>query len=412
MKRCEFFTTHHIINEENMKKALEGIKVLDLSRALAGPYCTMMLADMGADVIKVEMPGRGDDSRSWGPPFVEGESAYFMSINRNKKSITLNMKSENSTEIIYKLIKQSDVLVENFRPGAMERLGLEYEQVKEMNPKIIYCSISGFGQNGPYRMLPGFDQVLQGMGGLMSITGDPGGSPIKVGVAIADISGGMFAAYGIVVALYNREKTCKGQMIDVSLLDSQVAWLTYRSGAYFASGEIPQPVGSGHPVIVPYQAFKAKDVYINIAVGNDQLWQKFCKTVGLEKVMDDPRFATNAKRVENREEIVKIVGDLVATKNGEEWLKILTDAGIPCGPIYTVDKIFADPQILHRQMLKELDHPKAGRIKVTGIPVKLSDTPGEVKTAPPVLGQHTQEILTELGYSGQDIKKLRQEKVV
>ncbi|MBW2221467.1 MAG: CoA transferase, partial [Deltaproteobacteria bacterium] len=395
-----------------MAKALEGIKVLDLSRALAGPYCTMMLADMGAEVIKIEMPGRGDDSRSWGPPFVEGESAYFMSINRNKKSITLNMKSDKSTEIVHKLIKQSDVLVENFRPGAMERLGLGYEQVKAMNPRIIYCSISGFGQDGPYRMLPGFDQVLQGMGGLMSITGELGGPPIKVGVAIADISGGMFASNGILVALYNREKTGKGQMVDVSLLDSQVAWLTYRAGAYFASGEVPQPMGSGHPVIVPYQAFKAKDVFINIAVGNDQLWERFCKAVSLENVMNDPKFATNAKRVENREEIVKIISDLIVTKDGEEWLKILTDAGIPCGPIYTVDKIFADPQVLHREMVKELDHPKAGKVKVTGIPIKLSDTPGEVETAPPVLGQHTQEVLTELGYNDKDLEKLKQEKVI
>ncbi len=395
-----------------MAKALEGIKVLDLSRALAGPYCTMMLADMGAEVIKLEMPGRGDDSRSWGPPFVEGESAYFMSINRNKKSITLNMKSDKSTGIIHKLIKQSDVLVENFRPGAMERLGLGYEQVKAMNPRIIYCSISGFGQDGPYRMLPGFDQVLQGMGGLMSITGELGGPPIKVGVAIADISGGMFASNGILVALYNREKTGKGQMVDVSLLDSQIAWLTYRAGAYFASGEVPQPMGSGHPVIVPYQAFKSKDVFVNIAVGNDQLWERFCKAVGLENVMNDPKFATNAKRVENREEIVKIISDLIVTKDGEEWLKILTDAGVPCGPIYTVDKIFADPQVLHREMVKELDHPKAGKIKVTGIPIKLSDTPGEVETAPPVLGQHTQEVLTELGYSDKDLEKLKQEKVI
>jgi formyl-CoA transferase/CoA:oxalate CoA-transferase len=398
--------------EVNMAKALEGIKVLDLSRALAGPYCTMMLADMGAEVIKIEMPGRGDDSRSWGPPFVEGESAYFQSINRNKKSITLNMKSDKSTEIVHKLIKQSDVLVENFRPGAMERLGLGYEQVKAMNPRIIYCSISGFGQDGPYRMLPGFDQVLQGMGGLMSITGELGGPPIKVGVAIADISGGMFASNGILVALYNREKTGKGQMVDVSLLDSQVAWLTYRAGAYFASGEVPQPMGSGHPVIVPYQAFKAKDVFINIAVGNDQLWERFCKAVSLENVMNDPKFATNAKRVENREEIVKIISDLIVTKDGEEWLKILTDAGIPCGPIYTVDKIFADPQVLHREMVKELDHPKAGKVKVTGIPIKLSDTPGEVETAPPVLGQHTQEVLTELGYNDKDLEKLKQEKVI
>jgi crotonobetainyl-CoA:carnitine CoA-transferase CaiB-like acyl-CoA transferase len=294
----------------------------------------------------------------------------------------------------------------------MDRLGFGYDAVKEMNPGIIYSSISGFGQDGPYRMLPGFDQVLQGMGGLMSITGEPGGPPIKVGVAIADIAGGMFAAFGIVTALFNRQKTGKGQMVDVSLLDSQVAWLTYRAGAYFASGEVPQPVGSGHPVIVPYQAFKAKDVYINIAVGNDQLWQKFCKAVGLESVMDDPKFATNAKRVENREAIVKIVGDLIVTKAGEEWLSILEEAGVPCGPIYSVDKIFSDPQVLHRQMMKELDHAKAGKIKVTGIPVKLSDTPGDVKTPPPFLGEHTQEVLKDLGYSDGDLEKLRQEKVV
>jgi len=395
-----------------MAKALDGIKVLDLSRALAGPYCTMMLADMGAEVIKVEMPGTGDDSRSWGPPFVEGESAYFMSINRNKKSIALDMKGDKAIEIITKLIRQSDVLVENFRPGAMERLGLSYEQAKVMNPRLVYCSISGFGQDGPYRLLPGFDQVLQGMGGLMSITGEPDGPPVKVGVAIADISGGMFAAYGIVVALFNREKTGRGQTVDISLLDSQVAWLTYRAGAYFTSGEIPKPVGSGHPVIVPYQAFKAKDVYINIAVGNDQLWGKFCKAVGLEGIMNNPRFATNAKRVENRDEVVKAVSDLIATRKGEEWLKILTDAGVPCGPIYTVDKIFADPQVIHRQMVAELDHPRAGTIKVTGIPVKLSDTPGEVKTAPPLLGQHTQEVLGELGYSPKDIEELRQAKII
>ncbi len=395
-----------------MKKALDGIKVIDLSRALAGPYCTMMLADMGAEVIKVEMPGTGDDSRGWGPPFVEGESAYFMSINRNKKSITLDMKGDKAIEIIMKLIKQSDVLVENFRPGAMERLGLAYQQVKAVNPRLVYCSISGFGQNGPYRMLPGFDQVLQGMGGLMSITGEAGGPPVKVGVPIADITAGMFAAYGIAIALFAREQTGSGQMVDISLLDGQVALLTYRAGSYFASGEIPERIGSGHPVIVPYQAFKARDVFINIAVGNDQLWGKFCKAVGLESIMNDPRFATNAQRVQNRDAVVKAVGDLIATKSGEEWLTILTDAGIPCGPIYTVDKIFSDPQVIHRQMVTELQHPKAGAIRVTGNPVKLSDTPGEINVPPPLLGQHTQEVLEGLGYSEKDIEELRQARLI
>lgn len=395
-----------------MVRPLEGIKVLDLSRALAGPYCTMMLADMGAEVIKVEMPGRGDDSRSWGPPFLNGESAYFMSVNRNKKSITLNLKNEKAIEIVHTLIKQSDILIENFRPGTMEKLGLEYNKVKEVNPKIIYCSISAFGQDGPYRLLPGMDQVLQGMGGLMSTTGEPEGPPIKVGVAVADIAGGMFAAYGIMIALYYREKTGKGQRIDDSLLDNQIAWLTYRAGSFFASGNIPKPLGSGHPVIVPYQAFKAKDFYFNIAVGNDQLWQKFCKTVGLEEIKDNEKFATNAKRVENREEIIRIIENIFSSKDEQEWLKILTDAGIPCGPIYTLDKLFDDPQVLHRQMLQELNHPKAGKIKVTGLPIKFSLTPGEILTAPPTLGQHNKEILMNLGYDESEIEKMANDKII
>ena len=395
-----------------MSQVLKGIKVLDLTRALAGPYCTMLLADYGAEVIKVELPGTGDDTRGWGPPFVEGESAYFMSINRNKKSLTLDMKNARSKDILERMIKQSDIIVENFRPGAADRLGLGYGQVKKINPKIIYCSISGFGQDGPYRELPGFDQTLQGMGGMMSITGEPNGPPMKVGVAIADISGGMFAAFGIMLALFHRQKTGVGQWVDTSLLDSQIAWLTYRAGEYFASGKLPEKVGSGHPMIVPYQAFKAKDEYINIAAGNDQLWKRFCKVINMENIMDDPKFVTNAKRVENRKELIPILSKIIETKTGAEWLKLLEDAGIPAGPIYTLDKLFSDPQVLHRKMMVELTHPKAGKIKVTGVPVKLSEAPGEITAPPPLLGQHNKEVLKDLGYSAEEIEKLIADKVV
>lgn len=395
-----------------MARPLEGIKVIDFSRALAGPYCTMLLADMGAEVIKIEVPGSGDESRAWGPPFIEGEAAYFLSINRNKKSITLNLKNEKAKAIAQKLVASADVLLESNRPGAMERLGLGYEEVKKINPKIIYASISGFGQTGPYRTRPGFDQVLQGYGGIMGLTGEKDGGPLKVGIAVTDIATGMFAAIGIVTALYHRQKTGVGQHVDASMLDGQVSWLTYQAGRYLASGEVPQRIGSAHPLIVPYQAFEASDGFINIGVGNDNLWKKFCEVAGLQDIVDEPKFSTNSKRVENRDAVVEIIANVMKTRTMQQWLDILNDAGIPCGPIYTVDQVFNDPQVIARDMLVEVDHPKCGKIKVTGCPIKLSETPPEVVTAPPTLGQHNEEILKTLGYSETEIEKIKEEKVI
>lgn len=390
-----------------MTLPLEGIKILDLSRILTGPYCTMMLADMGAEVIKVEVPGTGDDTRQWGPPFVNGESAYFLSINRNKKSITLNLKSLHGKEILHRLVKQSDVLVENFRPGTMEKLGIGYDKLKEINPRLIYCSISGFGQDGPSRDKPGYDVLAQAMGGLMSCTGEPGGPPVKAGFAIADIGAGMWAAFGILAALMAREKTGLGQAVDTSLLEAQVSWHTYMAGNFFASGKNPRKLGSAHPNIVPYQAFSGKDQYFIVAVGNDSLWQKFCQVTGLEHLASDSRFATNPKRVENRDELVGIIQERLLTRSAAEWVEALESAGIPAGPINNFDQVYKDPQVLYRKMMVEAEHLVAGNIRMTGIPVKLSETPGQIRTVPPLLGQNTDEVLLSLGYSSEQIVGFR-----
>lgn len=396
-----------------MGAPLKGIRVIDLSRHLAGPYCSMLLADMGAEVIKVEQPGKGDETRTYGPPFIEGESVYFLSVNRNKKSITVNFKQDEGKDIIHRLIKKSDVSIENFRPGTLDKHGLGYNNAARINPKIIYASISGFGQTGPEKRRPGYDLSIQGMGGIMSLTGDPSGPPYKVGTSIADILAGIYTCQGILLALIARSKTGKGQLVDISLLDCQVSLLTYQAGIYFATGSVPRRIGNQHPTICPYETFKASDGYINIAVGNNKLWHKFCDLLGLDETKNDPRFSSNPKRVENRDELFTIIEKIISAKKSTEWLKLFDEEEIPAGPILTVDKTVNHPQVQAREMVVDITHPKAGQIKLTGIPVKLSDTPGSIENPPPLLGQHTDEILSDvLGYSKDEITELRKSEVI
>ena len=396
-----------------MKGPLVGIRVLDLSRALAGPYCTMMLGDMGADVMKVESPDGGDDSRTWAPPYIGQESAYFLSCNRNKKSITLNLRSEAAKKILTDLIKVSDVVVENFRPGVMKKMGFPYETLKAINPSVIFCSISGFGSKGPDAAKPGFDLIAQGMSGFMSFTGEVGGGPIKVGVALADINSGMFAAYGILTALYHRQRTGEGQVVETSLFETMVAELTFQAGRFFATGVAPKPEGNRHPLIAPYESFHCQDGYINIAAGNDNLYAQTCQAIGLPELVKDPRFLNNGIRVKNREALTTLMEGKTKTLKVKDLQKKLDQAGVPNGPIWSLDQTLTSEQAYALEMVKEVEHPTCGKIKVTGIPVKLSQTPGAVELPPPTLGQHTEEILTKLlGYSKSEVEKLKKEKVI
>ena len=399
---------------------LEGIRVLDLTRALAGPYCTMMLADLGADVIKVERPGRGDDSRGWGPPFVgkpygpyPGESAYFIAANRNKRSITANLKSPEGQKIVRRLAAASDVLVENFRTGVLDGMGLGYENLHDLYPCLVYCSISGYGRTGPYAERPGYDFIIQAEGGMMGITGPEEGPPSRVGVPIVDITAGMFAATSILAALRARDHTGAGQLVDISLLDTQVALLANVASNYLIGGAPPRRLGNAHPNIAPYEAFRARDRWFALAAANERQWATLCGAIGRPGLKDDPRFATNGARVSNRPALVELLNDVFAARDAGEWLADLREAGLPCGPINAVPDVFDHPQAQARDLALEAEHPTAGPIQMTGFPYKLSQTPAEVRRPPPLLGQHTEEVLVDLlGYSADQVTALREREII
>jgi formyl-CoA transferase/CoA:oxalate CoA-transferase len=387
---------------------LDGLLVVDLTRVLSGPYCTMLLADMGARVIKIEQPGRGDDTRGWGPPFVGEESAYFLSINRNKESLTLDLKKPGASRILERLLDRADVLVENFRPGAMMRLGFGYDSVSARWPRLVYCSISGFGQTGPRRDQPGYDAVIQAEAGLMSITGESDGPPLRLGVAIADIVTGMFASQGIAMALLARVRSGRGQLVDIGMLDSTAALLSYQAANYFATGRAPERLGNRHPTIVPYETFEAADGAFVLAVGNDDLWRRFCRVIELPDLADDVRFVTNRARVRHYDELKPLLDGCLRSRPTADWIASLTAEGVPCGAVRDVAEALTDPQLAAREMIQAVEHATLGPVRALGVPIKLSSTPGAVRTAPPTLGQHTDQILrTDLGLTDAEIADLR-----
>ncbi|MGE3512344.1 MAG: CaiB/BaiF CoA transferase family protein [Vicinamibacterales bacterium] len=389
---------------------LDGIFVLDLTRVLSGPYCTMLLGDMGARVVKVEQPGKGDDTRAWGPPFQGPESAYFLSVNRNKESITLDFKRPGGRAILDRLIERADVLVENFRPGSLEKLGLDGPSVVAHHPRLVYCSISGFGHTGPRRKEPGYDAVMQAEGGLMSITGPGDGSAYRLGVAIADVATGMFAAQGITAALFARERTGRGQIVDIAMLDSVAGLLTYQAGIFFATNVAPARLGNRHPTIVPYETFSASDGDFVLAVGNDELWRRFCAVAEFEA---GDRFATNRERVNGYAELRPLLADRLRTRTRAAWIEGLTAAGVPCGSVRDLAELFADPQVGARRMVEEVAHATLGPIRVLGTPLKFSETPAAIRVAPPTLGQHTDRILREeLAFSQAEVDALRSKGIV
>ena len=395
-----------------MAGPLKGIRVLDLTRILAGPYAAMILRDLGAEVIKIEQPVVGDEARGIGP-FKNDFSLYFMSINRGKKSLTLNLKSQLGKAIFVDLVKQSDVLVENFRPGAMKRLGLDYETLKKHRPSLLYAACSGFGQTGPYAGRGAYDMIIQGMGGIISITGEPDRPPVRVGTSISDLTAALFTAIGILSALRHRDQTGEGQLIDVGMLDCQVAILENALVRYLSTGEVPQPLGRRHPTITPFEAFESADGYVVIAMGNNVLWKKFCDHVNQPELVDDERFCSNALRTEHHDELFPILAEIMRQRSTEQWVTALEEIGVPCGPVNTVDKVATDPQVLAREMIVEVEHEVTGTVGIPGIPIKLSETPGRVDAPAPNLGEHTEEILTGLlGLGSDEVDRLKQQGVV
>jgi formyl-CoA transferase len=379
-----------------MMQPLQGIRVLDLSRVLAGPYCTMVLGDLGADVIKVEPP-EGDETRGWGPPFAGGESAYYLCVNRNKRDIVIDLKTEGGKKVLHELALRSDVLVENFRPDTLEKFGLDYETLRGLNPSLIYCSITGFGQTGSMKDKPGYDFMIQALGGLMSISGEPEGEPMKTGVAVVDLFAGQNAIIAILAALQARHLTGKGQHLDISLFDSQLGWLANVASNYLISGEPPKRYGNAHPNIVPYQSFQSSDGWFAIAVGNDRQFERLCAAINKAELSSNEKFATNAARVQNRDALIDLLKAVFLHDSTSAWLQKLEEFEIPCGPIHDLEQVFAMPTVKERGMVIEMKHPTIGTLPLVGSPLKMSETPVEYKSPPPLMGEHTQEVLKELG---------------
>ncbi len=395
-----------------MKGPLAGIKVVELAQIMAGPTCGMLLADMGADVIKVEKLPGGDDTRAYAEPSVNGESAPFMILNRNKRGIAVNLKKPGGLEVVKKLLAGADVVTENYRKGTLEKLGLGYDVLKALNPRLVYCAVSGYGRTGPYADKGGFDLIAQGFAGIMSITGEPGGPPAKSGTSIADINAGILAALGIVSALVARSTTGQGQIVETSLMEAAIQQTYWHASIFFATGMNPGPTGSAHLLTAPYQAFPTKDGWINVGGANQANWERIVKVIGAPELAADPRFKTNVDRMKNLEALVPLIGDRLRKRSSAEWLAAFDAEGVPAGPVNKIGDMLSDPQVLARDMVVEVDHPKAGRVKALGTPVKFSATPGEVTRAAPLLGQHTREVLEDLGYSSAEIVKLHEDGAV